>query len=168
MAINFPASPTNGDTYTYGSRTWSWNGSAWDAITTTFGPTGPTGPSVTGPTGPTGTFTINSSTPPSSPGNGQAWLDTTDGRQYVYYSDGDSSQRVEVGSSLAGPTGPTGPIGVTGPTGPSGGPIGPTGATGPTGAGATGPTGPAGAITATYSTSSPTGGTNGDVWFVYT
>ena len=28
--MNFPASPTVGDTYTLGSKTWVWNGSAWD------------------------------------------------------------------------------------------------------------------------------------------
>ena len=28
MAINFPASPTNGDTYTYGGKTWTYDGTA--------------------------------------------------------------------------------------------------------------------------------------------
>lgn len=28
--IDFPASPTVGQTYTYGSRTWLWNGSGWE------------------------------------------------------------------------------------------------------------------------------------------
>jgi hypothetical protein len=28
--MNFPTSPTTGDTYTLGSKTWVWNGSAWD------------------------------------------------------------------------------------------------------------------------------------------
>ena len=105
MAINFPASPTNGDTYTYGSRTWSWNGSAWDAITTTFGPTGPTGPTgstgVTGPTGPSDVFP--SATAPSN--TSLLWVDTSTVAQ-------------------SGPTGPTGPTGaastVTGPTGATG------------------------------------------------
>lgn len=30
MAIDFPASPVTNDLYTVGSRTWRWNGSAWD------------------------------------------------------------------------------------------------------------------------------------------
>jgi len=29
MALNFPASPSVGNTYTYGSYTWSWDGSSW-------------------------------------------------------------------------------------------------------------------------------------------
>ncbi len=28
--IDFPSSPTLGQTYTYGSRTWVWNGSGWE------------------------------------------------------------------------------------------------------------------------------------------
>lgn len=32
MAINFPASPTTGQTYTFAGTTWSWNGFAWDRI----------------------------------------------------------------------------------------------------------------------------------------
>jgi len=27
--INFPASPTTGDTYTFGTRTWTFDGSGW-------------------------------------------------------------------------------------------------------------------------------------------
>jgi hypothetical protein len=27
--IDFPASPTVGDSYTYGSHTWTYNGSGW-------------------------------------------------------------------------------------------------------------------------------------------
>lgn len=29
MPINFPASPTTNQTYTSGSRTWTWNGASW-------------------------------------------------------------------------------------------------------------------------------------------
>ena len=50
MPINFPASPAVNDTYSYGSRTWQWNGVAWKQISLAFGPPGPTGPA--GPTGP--------------------------------------------------------------------------------------------------------------------
>lgn len=28
--IDFPTSPVLGDSYTYGSRTWIWNGSGWE------------------------------------------------------------------------------------------------------------------------------------------
>ena len=113
MAINFPSSPSVNDTYTFGGRTWLWNGEGWEAITTTYGPTGPTGPTgangVDGPTGPTGANGVDGPTGPTG---------------------------------VAGPTGPTGAQGNTGPTGPTGadstvagptGPTGPTGATGPTG-----------------------------------
>lgn len=28
--IDFPTAPVLGDTYTYGTRTWVWNGSGWE------------------------------------------------------------------------------------------------------------------------------------------
>jgi hypothetical protein len=31
MAIDFPNSPTTGDTYTAGGRTWQWDGTVWAA-----------------------------------------------------------------------------------------------------------------------------------------
>ena len=36
--MNFPISPTVGDLYTLGSKTWVWNGSAWDlnVVSATF------------------------------------------------------------------------------------------------------------------------------------
>jgi hypothetical protein len=35
MAINFPDSPSNGDTVTVGDKTWTWNGSTWDVVVST-------------------------------------------------------------------------------------------------------------------------------------
>jgi hypothetical protein len=43
-----------------------------------------------------------SATPPAGPDNGDMWFSSNDGKTYVYYSDGDSSQWVEVGASVSG------------------------------------------------------------------
>jgi hypothetical protein len=53
MAIDFPSSPTNGQTYTSGGTTWVYDSAvpAWNLENTVI--SGPTGP--TGPTGPAGT-----------------------------------------------------------------------------------------------------------------
>jgi hypothetical protein len=53
MSINFPSSPSNGNTYGYNGIVWSWNGYAWDKLGITgAGTPGNTG--ATGPAGPTG------------------------------------------------------------------------------------------------------------------
>lgn len=44
MAIDFPDSPTNGDTYTAGGRTWTYGDGKWVLASGPIGPTGPTGP----------------------------------------------------------------------------------------------------------------------------
>lgn len=155
MPIDFPNSPTNGQTYTDGGRTWSWDGEKWSVVRSTvlgptgpigptgpLGPTGPTGPTgATGPQGPEGEFVPAAGTPPTPATPGDTWYNTEDGALYVYYD----NFWVEVGTTeFGGATGPTGPLGPTGPTGP----FGPTGAasnvTGPSGP--TGPTGPTGPI----------------------
>lgn len=83
-----------------------------------IGPTGPAGPTgATGDTGPAAEFLVTS-TPPSSPQEGQIWFDPTAAAEYVYYD----GYWVEL----------SGPQGIQGPTGPAG-PTGPTGAIGPTG-----------------------------------
>ena len=109
MPINFPNSPTSGQTYSYNSIIWSWNATvgAWERVFTggassagTTGPTGPTG--ATGATGPTG-------------------------------SQGNTGATGATGSQgNTGATGATGPQGNTGATGATG-PQGNTGATGPVG-----------------------------------
>ena len=93
-----------------------------------------------GPIGPDGTYYV-SATIPSAPEAGSAWLNTNDGRLYVY----DGTTWFEPTNNQEGPTGPTGATGATGPAGTDG-VTGPTGPTGPSGTnGATGPTGPTGA-----------------------
>ena len=49
--INFPDTPSVGDTVVVGDRKWRWNGSFWAAVPTT-GATGPAG--AVGPAGPQG------------------------------------------------------------------------------------------------------------------
>jgi hypothetical protein len=137
MAINFPASPTVGQTVVANGITWTWSGATWKSKGAIIeGPTGPTGPTSTapGPTGATGAkgkFTT-SDTAPVSPSTGDAWFDSIRGFTYVYYTDGDSSQWVQVGSANMGPTGVTGATGANGTNGINGatGPTGPLAATG--------------------------------------
>jgi len=87
VPIDFPAGPTVGQTYTFSTQTYQWNGTSWRLVrTSAVGPTGPTGAAstVAGPTGPTG------ATGPTGP-TGAA-------------------------STVAGPTGPTGATGSFGLT----------------------------------------------------
>lgn len=48
MPIDFPSSPATGDSYTYGSKQWIWNGSRWTISSVgSGGITGPTGSNIT-------------------------------------------------------------------------------------------------------------------------
>jgi hypothetical protein len=99
--------------------------------------------------GGTGGGTVNfafSPTPPENANPGDQWFDSNSGLVFVYVSDEDSSQWVQLNISVPGPAGPTGPTGSIGPIGPQGS-SGPAGPTGPQGIrGNTGPTGPQGSI----------------------
>jgi len=58
MAIDFPNSPSNGETYSYGNNTWSWNGSYWETVVSvgTSGTSGSSGSSgAAGASGSSGT-----------------------------------------------------------------------------------------------------------------
>jgi hypothetical protein len=102
MAINFPASPTAGQTFTSGGKTWKWStaASAWQGNTD----------------GGTTTIVV-SDTPPSSPVNGSVWWNSTEGALKVYYTDGTSNQWVDANPAIQGPVGPQGATGAAGANG---------------------------------------------------
>ena len=62
MPLNFPDSPTLNQFYTSGSNSWQWDGTVWNALSSSLvgangavGSTGATGPAgATGAIGPTG------------------------------------------------------------------------------------------------------------------
>lgn len=58
MAIDFPNSPSAGDSFTANSKTWTFTGGKWVLNVSTVGVVGPTGPTgvtgATGSAGPTG------------------------------------------------------------------------------------------------------------------
>jgi hypothetical protein len=134
------------------------------------GPTGPTGATgltgATGATGVKGRFTV-SATAPTAPAEGDAWYNSNNARNYLYYD----SYWIEASSHVAGQKGDTGSTGPTGPTGARGaqglaaqfGSTGPTGATGPAVTGPTGPTGAQGVYI--VSPTAPSSPDSGDIWF---
>lgn len=79
MALDFPANPTDGQTF--GAYVWSASKNVWQAK--------PTSPTVA----------TTSSTPPTSPNNGDIWVNTANGIAFVYYDDGTSTQWMELLSS---------------------------------------------------------------------
>lgn len=157
----FPSNPNNNDTVTVNGATYIYDASkdTWRRYT-----------SLAATQGGVITVGLVPATPIASPDRVNIWIDQDTGRQYIYVSDGNSQQWVELGGGTAGATGLTGaqgatgsPGGATGATGPQGAtgiqgdPGGATGATGPQGSpgdpgGATGATGPAGTTGATGAT----------------
>ena len=81
MATNFPNSPSNGDTHTFGGATYTYSSSmgAWTGPSTTAG-----GASVT-----------VSETAPSSPSEGDLWFDPSVLKTFVYYNDCTANQWVQ-------------------------------------------------------------------------
>jgi hypothetical protein len=54
MAVNFPNTPALNEEFSAGDRTWLWNGTYWEAISTTIGYTGSAGEGFTGSQGELG------------------------------------------------------------------------------------------------------------------
>ena len=110
MATNFPNSPSNGDTHTFGGATYTYNSTigAW------------TGPSTTAGGGASVTV---SETAPSSPSEGDLWFDPSVLKTFVYYNDGTANQWVQ--NNPTGSGGSSGGASVTAsdtaPTSPSAG-----------------------------------------------
>ena len=79
MAFDFPASPTNGQTFTpAGGATYIWNGTVWLLS-----------PDMTR------TGVITSDSPPPSPIPGQLWFQSSTGNTYIWYVDVDSAAWVQ-------------------------------------------------------------------------
>jgi hypothetical protein len=137
MPLDFPTSPALNEIYTFGGRSWIWNGTAWDVYSASpAGNTGATGPAgatgATGPQGPQGNTGNTGGTGPQGPQGNTGNTGNTGGT-------GPQGNTGNTGNT--GGTGPQGPQGNTGNTGGTG-PQGNTGATGPQGnTGATGPVG---------------------------
>lgn len=111
MATNFPNSPSNGDTHTFGGATYTYNSTigAW------------TGPSTT--VGGGGASVTVSETAPSNPSEGDLWFDPSVLKTFVYYNDGTANQWVQ--NNPTGSGGSSGGASVTAsdtaPTSPSAG-----------------------------------------------
>lgn len=87
--INFPDSPSDGDTQDVGGITYTYSSSKgyWTAAASSGGGGGG-GASVT-----------TGDTPPTSPSVGDLWFDSSVAKTYVYYDDGSSSQWVQLNPS---------------------------------------------------------------------
>jgi hypothetical protein len=154
MALDFPTSPALNEIYSYGGRSWQWNGTAWDV----YSPAGGLTQYVSKLNGLCGSINIAAGTSISvTPTGNTLTIDYTGG--VVGGATGATGATGPQGNTgnngNTGATGPTGPQGNTGNNGNTGatGPTGPQGNTGNNGTnGATGPTGPQG-------TTGNTGGT---------
>jgi hypothetical protein len=113
-SIDFPNSPTTGTSFSAGGKAWTYNGSVWvlnprTASKTAYDIAVENGfegteeawlESLVGEDGAKGNYFASESAP-SSPGVGDAWFNTGDGRTYIYYD----SYWVEVGAAVTGPAG---------------------------------------------------------------
>ena len=169
--IDFPNSPSNGDTYTFDNKLWTFDGEKWETSGGSKGQKGEMGPGggekgetgATGATGPTGGKGEKGET--GTGATGPAGTSGVDGAKGDKGESGGAGPQGNAGptgpaSTVPGPTGPQGPAGAKGEKGEASTVVGPAGPQGP--AGATGPTGPAG-DTGAGSTQSLTLGANGNL-----
>ena len=101
MAINFPDSPSNGDTFTTNGVVYTYNATQTLWKTSSAGG----GSSVT-----------VSDTAPTSPSDGDQWYNSLSLKMFVYYNDGSSSQWVPASPQQAGAAGVAGAAGADGST----------------------------------------------------
>jgi hypothetical protein len=85
-ALDFPSSPSNGDTY--GNYIYNSAKGVWRIQ--------PNVPNINSK------FYVSENAP-ADPENGEIWLNSSDGTTYIYYVDADSSQWVEIGGNTAQP-----------------------------------------------------------------
>ena len=78
MALDFPNSPSTGQVFARGNRIWQWTGAFWKTQGTT-------------------TAISPSDSAPSPAAAGNLWFNSATGKIYVYYTDTDSAQWVELG-----------------------------------------------------------------------
>lgn len=95
-ALDFPTSPTLGQTYTANSRTWKWDGSTWLSLGDGLNPI------AIGPTAPV------------NPDAGDLWWNNSTGVLYIY--DIEAAPAAWVATQV-GAAGPAGPAGADGPAG---------------------------------------------------
>jgi hypothetical protein len=85
MAFDFPASPTNGQSFTpAGGKPYVWDGVAWRM----------SGAGIT-------TSVIIADTPPVGVAHGTLWWESDTGNTFIFYDDGDSKQWVQFNVSSA-------------------------------------------------------------------
>ena len=102
----------------YWSYRTHWSSTGAQGVHGATGSTGPAG--STGPQGADGGSVTVSTSAPGSASSGDLWWNSENGKLYVYYTDGDSTNQWVV-SNNQGPVGPTGPQGATGATNPPSG-----------------------------------------------
>ena len=85
MGFNFPSTPSTGQIYTpAGGPTFQYNGAAWQSVTQGIP-----------------VMVYVSDVPPVSPALGQLWWDSDSGNTFIWFTDTDSSQWVQISGAIA-------------------------------------------------------------------